>query len=363
MWVVLHHAQVLSGASHMGWPLLHEGALAVDLFMMLSGFLMTHHYLLRRTQEPWALPSTWKTFWLRRFFRIAPLYYLALLAAMVLGPTMGEFRQDVAQVWPTTATTLERYNDNSLHNLLLHASFIFGVLPDYAFRTTLPDWSIGLEMQFYLVFPFLMLAMRSRPLLVGCALVAASLALPQVAGRFMAAFPMPAFLPLKLYMFMFGIWVAMSRGSGRWASLVLALLLCVLVPVHEWDDEATGRVLLVAVFHVLMDDGSLCVGRARAWLGKLRAVLSCRWAAFAGDTSYAVYLVHLLILIPVSGWLATRPEYLRLGATLRFVLCVALTLPPTYALAWLLFTRVEQPGIAMGKRLLRQGFRRGPQAL
>ncbi|KAF1038909.1 MAG: hypothetical protein GAK35_03744 [Herbaspirillum frisingense] len=156
LWVLASHVQILSGMRDI--PVLSWGGIAVDLFMLLSGFLMAHNYFLRRRAEPWDAPRTFTMFWLRRFFRIAPLYYLLLIVAIAMGSMLAQDRSAIASVWPSTMTPLHRYLDGSLDNYLAHFSFAFGFLPDFAFRTALPDWSIGLEMQFYLVFPFLMLA-------------------------------------------------------------------------------------------------------------------------------------------------------------------------------------------------------------
>jgi peptidoglycan/LPS O-acetylase OafA/YrhL len=111
LWVLLHHTFILTGGR--GMPVLSWGKLAVDLFMMLSGFLMAHHYMLRRAAKPWGAPSTWTDFWARRWFRISPLYYALLAAALVFGPLIGDQRDLVAAIWPATATAATRYNDAS----------------------------------------------------------------------------------------------------------------------------------------------------------------------------------------------------------------------------------------------------------
>ena len=71
LWVLIAHTQILSGMNRVF--LLSYGKLAVDLFIVMSGLLMTHHYLLRREAEPWEHWRSWVLFWVRRFFRIAPL--------------------------------------------------------------------------------------------------------------------------------------------------------------------------------------------------------------------------------------------------------------------------------------------------
>ncbi|TGS01965.1 acyltransferase, partial [Mesorhizobium sp. M2E.F.Ca.ET.209.01.1.1] len=60
MWVLVGHCLLLTG-----WhlPVLGDPALGVDLFIMLSGFLIVFHYQLRRDKEPWQRPETWLKFW------------------------------------------------------------------------------------------------------------------------------------------------------------------------------------------------------------------------------------------------------------------------------------------------------------
>jgi peptidoglycan/LPS O-acetylase OafA/YrhL len=354
-WVFVAHVQILSGMRYV--PVLSWGGLAVDLFMMLSGFLMAHHYLLRRAREPWDAPSTWGQFWTRRFFRIAPLYYLVLLVALALGPWLGAQREAIAGPWPHTATAVARYADQGVANLLAHLSFVFGALPDYAFRTALPDWSIGLEMQFYLVFPLLMLAVarfgavRTAVLLV----LACAWARWQWPGYFQR-FEMPAFLPLKLYVFLIGMGIALGRTRGRLApALWLSLAVCAAYAMGERTSEAAARLPLVLGLFYLMDDGSL-PGSARvaSAVRAVRGLMSSAVARLMGDTAYGFYLIHLLLLLPVAGWLARQAAYVQAPQGLRFLLCLGVVAPLAYGLAWLLYRTIEQPGIQLGKAVLRR---------
>ncbi|HEX4985715.1 MAG TPA: acyltransferase [Burkholderiales bacterium] len=356
LWVFLSHAQILSGAPYV--PVLSWGGLAVDLFMVLSGFLMMHHYLLRRAREPWGHPSTWGTFWIRRFFRIAPLYYLLLVVALAAGPWIGAHRDAIAAAWPSTATSALRYTDQSTTNVLLHASFAFGLLPQYSFRSPLPDWSIGLEMQFYAVFPFLALLFdRLGALRTGLLLMAACLALKLLFRDFFLAFEMPSLLAMKLYVFVIGMWIALGREAGprgRLAgALVLSLLACATVFARDRSAESAGRIVLVLLLFYVMDGGSLPATAAlRRSATAVRSALSVRLCRLAGDTSYGLYLVHLLVLIPLAGWLAAHGAYVQLPAAARFVLCAVPAGAAAYAIAWLLYRSVETGGIRAGKRLL-----------
>lgn len=355
LWVLLSHVQILSGLRRI--PVLSWGGLAVDLFMMLSGLLMAHHYLLRQASEPWADPRTWFVFWTRRFFRIAPLYYLLLAVAIALAPWLGQARDAVAMAWPAAGTEAARYAGFDLANLIAHLSFTFGALPSYAFRTPLPDWSIGLEMQFYLFFPFAMLMIQRFGLLAaGIAMALAGFALQWQFAEFFGGFSMPSFLPLKLHVFVIGIWIAVSRARGamRWP-LAVSAALTLAEALHVGSFEAAGRVLLVVALFYVMSDGSLpAPAPVLRGLARLRAAFSGRVCRFVGDASYGLYLVHLLVLIPVAGFLAQVPAYVEAPAGVRFALCLFGAAPISLLLAWLGHRAVEMPGIRLGKGIVRR---------
>ncbi|TIW59552.1 MAG: acyltransferase, partial [Mesorhizobium sp.] len=106
MWVLVGHCLLLTG-----WrvPVLGEPDLGVDLFIMLSGFLMVFHYQLRQDREPWQSPETWLKFWTRRYFRIAPLFYVMLFLALALGPYLYESRTVIDDFLLRSHQAPERY--------------------------------------------------------------------------------------------------------------------------------------------------------------------------------------------------------------------------------------------------------------
>lgn len=355
LWVVVSHISILTGLPAIA--VLSWGGLAVDLFMMLSGFLMVHHYILRQHTAPWHRAQTATDFWQRRFFRIAPLYYVLLIVALLLGPHLGAYRDMIAAVWPKTATSPARYLDQSLINAVAHVSFGFGLLPDYAFRTALPDWSIGLEMQFYLVFPLLMITL-ARLGVWRAALGIAALCFTALWlwPGFFARFEMPAFLPLRLHVFFIGMLIAFGRAQGRLtqALAVALLILATSAVVHGLKLPLAQTGVALGLFYI-MDDGHLPFSRPLTpALGWLRRALSGKISAFLGDTSYATYLLHLLILLPVAGMLAASANYVAYPAAMRFALVTVLVVPPTYLLGWLLHHTIEKPGIKLGRRLARR---------
>lgn len=354
LWVLVGHAMFLTGYKVM---ILAEPDMAVELFIIISGFLMTYHYQARQDREPWMAPETWRTFWIRRFFRIAPLYYVCLAAALILGPELWQSRLDAATAIPGAlegeARYADRYLDQSLTNILMHVSFIFGATWTHNFRTALPDWSIGLEMQYYLVFPFLMIAALKLGRLAGIALLVGAMAL---AGTWLErnAFVVGAYsmLPMKFHLFAAGMLMAMTlRANARWKwLLIMAAIAVIFVPLGG-GRSAMHRGIKIGI--VLGFLALLYKDRLPAlmqWpVGILDKVFSNPLSRWIGDVSYGVYLIHLLVMLPVCGWLAMSfPDMAPLP---RLLTSLSLTCLLTYGLAWLCYRFIEQPGISVGRRV------------
>ncbi|MET1026496.1 MAG: acyltransferase [Dongiaceae bacterium] len=354
IWVLLGHAAILSG-----WkiPILHSPSLAVDLFMMLSGFLMAFHYQERRAREPWAAPSTWGTFWVRRFFRIAPLYYVLLLAAILLGPTLGAARDTIASAVPGAGTLDGRYLDQSWQNVLMHVTFAFGFSPYYGFRTALPDWSIGLEMAFYAAFPFLMIAVARLGFIATAigASVCCYLLSVTFAGYF-EAFDEPSLLAMKLPIFLGGMLIAASltaQGHRRLLLLAIAAAIC-LIPIRGVANHGVApviRLLSLASLAALADCHRMPrLAAMNRIIPAIARMLGGRVAAFLGDTSYGVYLLHLLVMLPVLQGIIKLLQ--PASAPVLFMATVMIVIPIVYLVAWVLHLWIERPGIKLGRMLL-----------
>jgi peptidoglycan/LPS O-acetylase OafA/YrhL len=362
LWVLVGHAMFLTGYKVM---ILAEPDMAVELFIIISGFLMTYHYQAREAREPWMAPDTWKTFWVRRFFRIAPLYYVCLAVALYFGPELWQARLDAASVFPggveEQARYADRYLDQSLTNILMHVSFVFGATWTHNFRTALPDWSIGLEMQYYLVFPFLMMIALKLGRFAGMALLVGAMALFGTwldrSGYVIGAYSM---LPMKFHLFAAGMLMAMTlKVEARWRwLLILAAIAVIFVPLGG-GRSAMHRGIKIGIvlgFLALLYRDRL--PDLLKWpAGILDKIFSNPFSRWIGDVSYGVYLIHLLVMLPVCGWLALSfPDMAPLP---RFLAALTLTCALTYGAAWLCYRFVEEPGIALGRRIASR-FQRSP---
>jgi peptidoglycan/LPS O-acetylase OafA/YrhL len=142
-----HFWQEESGAGHLG----------VRLFFVLSGFLITGILLSLRptaTSGGTALRGL-SIFYVRRAIRIWPAYFLLLGTAISLN--------------------LQNIRDTALWHALFASNILFSLRNEYVPWVTAPWWSLSVEEQFYLVWPFLMLLppKRALPWVAGGAVLAA----------------------------------------------------------------------------------------------------------------------------------------------------------------------------------------------
>ncbi len=130
----------------------HAGRLGVGLFFVLSGFLIT--YLLLDERGRFGNVDA-KKFYLRRIFRIWPIYFLIIALSFLVFPHLDLF------YFPGTNEKLQAHTWERLTLLML-------VLPNYAFVLyDLPywcaqTWSIGVEEQFYYLWPWLIKYPKKR---------------------------------------------------------------------------------------------------------------------------------------------------------------------------------------------------------
>jgi Predicted acyltransferases len=278
-----------------------------------------------------------------------------LVVALIAGHFLGDMRHIIAAAFPSAATETSRYSDISFFNLLTHLTFVFADLPQYAYNTALPDWSIGLEMQYYVLFPFIMLL----TLRWGFALTLVAIMVLDVLGRFLLpemyeAFAMPSMILIKLHMFIAGMLMAEAVRRRRLLFVALALLAPVVSALLNirMDSVQIGFEALM----ILGMSGVLWQHQPKGLLQQIfrapRWILRHRLFTWLGDVSYSVYLLHLLIVMPVIAMLINHLHIANHSSGARWLLTVGICLPVVYLLATLLHRFVEMRGIAFGKRVI-----------
>lgn len=327
-WVVLRHT-----ALSFAWPIpLMDHALAIDVFILLSGFVIAR--LIDRKIVHYG------QFVFRRAFRLFPPYLVALLLSTILLPIQLAAWKSIPDDNASRITLAEQALGNLPPHLLSHAVMLHGAIPEAwlpgtAYTIIGQAWSLSLEWQFNLVAPFLLWALMGRrrwPLIV-----AAVFAL-----HYFSRYFSDAFLGSKILLFCIGMCchLALERRNERaiWAALAVVLGalsvywtgLFQVIPLLIW-----ATVLVAAV--------TAASFQPSRWLTN---VLGSKVATHFGEMSYALYLFHMIPLYCSIFVLA------RLGATGRTLEAGVLfaTLIGAYVLARTALLVVEKPARTLGTR-------------
>jgi peptidoglycan/LPS O-acetylase OafA/YrhL len=273
------------------WPAaLPGGFVGVDVFFVISGFLITSH-LLREVARTGRVSLA--AFWARRARRILPAALLVLavcaLATLAFVPEVHR-QQFFAEI---RASTFYVQNWELAHAAVDYFAAGDGPSPVQHF------WSLSAEEQFYLVWPVLILAAAAlgrRAILVALTAVTAGSLAYSVYKT--AADPAAAYFvtPTRAWEFGAGGLLAFA-AAGRPRPVVCLAGLAAIAVASATFGAATAFPGVAAALPVL---GACAVIWARAPLGPLAA----RPVQFAGDVSYGVYLWHwpLLVLAPYVLW-------------------------------------------------------------
>ncbi|XZE20665.1 acyltransferase family protein [Pirellulaceae bacterium SH449] len=130
------------------------GASGVDLFFVLSGFLITGILLDRKEHRAY-----FSHFYIRRALRIFPLYYGALLLFLFLLPILG---LDLA------AQGEKKISGNPIHLWLYTTNLSIAWANQWHFGAFDHFWSLAIEEQFYLIWPMIVLFLKPQQLFKAC---------------------------------------------------------------------------------------------------------------------------------------------------------------------------------------------------
>ena len=294
-----------------------QGWTAVWIFLTMSGYLVT---MLMMREEKRIGRIAFGPFLVRRFFRIVPSYWVAILiywlACYALPPLQDSYPAFMARL-PSYLAFVPEYADTDGFSIFTHS------------------WTVGVELKFYLLFPPIVFLMTKNTSL-RIAAIAIAAALFTVQGSFLAE----AYCAV-----LFGAMLALALERARGYSFVakltrvpavvpVALIIGLFALLHYSEQfTALAAVATYLLAYTIVQEAA--VSRVLTW----------RPLAYLGQRSYGAYLLHFLALR--IGYMVFGNDSTTAGL-LAACVCVVLTVPA----AELLYRTIERPGTNYGRQLL-----------
>jgi len=314
VWVMFSHVTVMFAAEWGGWSwrVLRSGYMGVDVFFVLSGFILGVVY---QTLTPAGVPR----FFLRRALRLYPLNLAVLLAIGVLSATvlpMGAWTD--WRLLPVFALMVEGYASQ----------------PIPAWNPV--TWSVGIELACYLCFPLAMFGIRRLPTIAVAVAVVALLALAWWAEGFCLGWPVG--------------WRGLVRGMvGFWPGVMLATF-ALRLPRCGSRVASAGEILAVTglLTVVVLDQlrlvplfAGLLIWFLFSDTGVVARALRARWCFWLGEISFSIYLLFGVLLPWMGGIEPALARHMPQAAAVT--LFVAIYLGATFALAHVTYHTIERP--------------------
>lgn len=319
--VVLFHAKrLLAPDASLPFVLrpLERGYLWVDLFFVLSGYVMVHVY------GAWFSKSVEKQYvrmyWQNRLARIYPLHLLTLFI-LVGYALIRQWMQHPVQAPEFQYAALPT-------NLLLIQSW--GIHTHLTWNA--PAWSISSEWAMYLLFPWLMLRSSRSPLIQFRLLITIPIIIYVLVEAMNPLHNLDATFDWGILRalagFLFGVMLYEVHTQRVWASV--------------WARKEAPFVvltgLLLSFYFAPSDVAIVLFWPVVIWMllyqqGWLERLLNTKPLQYLGDISYSVYMLHYPLLILMATFLPqTAPLTYRLGAVSSFIVATLLLSALSYHL-------------------------------
>jgi peptidoglycan/LPS O-acetylase OafA/YrhL len=235
------------------------GSIGVRLFFVLSGFLITRILLASRGDD---MAVALRSFYVRRSLRIFPLFYLVLaIAALInIGPVRNTIGWHVSYL-----TNVYLFDRGSWHGSISHL------------------WSLAVEEQFYLVWPFVVLLVPERrlPIVIAAMVCVAPLSRMLIGGEMSSVLPLSCVDSL-------GAGALLALPSTRRSMMSVGFLAGIPLTITSL---AFGNAIAFD-FGVSLSAAWLVGRAAKGFAGRFGALLTARPVMYVGTISYGLYLYH-----------------------------------------------------------------------
>lgn len=311
---------------------IYNGHLGVQMFFVVSAFTLMMSYENRRGET-----QATKKFFIRRFFRIAPMYYLAIIVTSL---QMIDFN-------------FANFDWNTFHKtaFVTNALFINSLSPSTINNFVIGGWSISVEFMFYFILPLICAKIKSLNGFItftSLTLLLSSLLLFLLRGtsvdgneflRYYFFNHLPVFgLGLTAY------WINKEGANAAMKPKVLLLLLATIF-IYCFAKMPYAFLYSLAYFMILIVQSR-----------KAYSFLSNKVFTEVGKVSFSLYLVHFALMDLIGRWNLLRFINITdvFSAYANFIILFILLSVASYLISWVTYHYIEVKGQNIGRAIIKR---------
>lgn len=352
--IVIYHVYGIAGSAYPLYIIpdrfIGLALTGIPLFFIISAFTL-YLSLDKKEKEK----KKFLKFYLRRFFRIAPLFYFLLLFVL--------------------------FDSIILHNgaiswseVLANFTFIFNLFPQFSKSLFSDGWTVGVEMLFYLVLPLIYIVVNNirRSVLLFFVIYGISEGAWQLLNiiigesimtstnyNFYNFFHWAYIFPIGIVVYLiYKSYLPKIRNDYK-ATLAFGMLLLSLIILFIFVNNMTLAMTLYDLYNPLVGFTSWLPMSSIAFvlmvfslsLASNRIIVN-RLTRFFGTISYSLYLIHPFIVDQLKSAYVFIYDHAIWSTDLALFLCIVLTLLIATPVSLLTYYFIESPGIRMGKKVM-----------
>lgn len=333
--VITHVSQMIKNVPVLALKVAGAGAYGVQLFFIISSLTLFISYNQRKNIDG---KNTNTFFYIRRFFRIAPTFYLAIIIYSVVLLLKNKI-------------LIGAFGILNLTNIFIFASFLSIFYPPAMFYLPFGGWTVAIEMVYYKFIPYLYKKINNlKQSIIFFAITLIGYKILEFVLNFLLKLPKKIseyilLFPQQLPVFALGIicYFLINNKKTKTKYLLTGSIIYIICVIFY------GNKLIFIPENILISFGF--AGLILAMSKEKFYILQNKFTEFIGKISYSIYLWHFFFVMIIWYFYKKLNYFGYPNFLISFIIILAITLLVTIPFSFLSY-KIERVGIKLGNKII-----------